>query len=144
MVRLRADALLKRMFMNGFIVIVHLVQPGDDVLAPVAPGGPWGAAYAQVHPTTCQVEILRNLAAGLSRSDYKYIARRQRCRVFVLGRVQLSDARRKAFCEAGDVWDVVCASGNDHVVGEIIANTRVDLEDAGIVSAQTQNRYALF
>jgi hypothetical protein len=77
MVGLRPDPLLQWMFVNRLVVVIHLMQPGDDVLAAVPPSGPRGAANAQMNAATREVEIVRDLAAGLSRSDHEYLIRWQ-------------------------------------------------------------------
>ena len=67
-----AHALAQRMLVHRQIVVAHQVQPLDHVLAAIAPRHPRRIADAQMHLAAGEMQILGDLAAGLSAAHHQH------------------------------------------------------------------------
>ena len=67
-----ADAAGVGMVADRHGVVAHPVQPIDHIPAAVHPWGSRGAAHTEVHGAAGQVQVLRDLAAGLAAAHHQY------------------------------------------------------------------------
>ena len=110
------------------VEVAHVALPFDAVAAPVAPREAPRPAHAEKHFPARLVELLRDLAPGLSGADDHHRAGRQHPRVLVVVRGELREASRQARGHGRDVRVLVRAGGDDHVAGPERPFARRDLE----------------
>jgi hypothetical protein len=128
------------MLVHGQAVVTHIFQPIDDVAPPIAARGARRAADRQVHATTGQVQVLGDLAAGLTGADHQHLAGRQRLRVAVLRRVKLRDGLGQPLGPARNARRVVPAGRDHDLLGEAVAGAGRHVETALRARLQANRR----
>ncbi len=139
-VGLVAHALAQGVLVHRQVVIAHQVQPLDHVLAAITPGHARSIANAEMDLAAGEMQVLGDLAAGLSAADNQHRAFGQRLRVAVFGRMGLHDVSGQALRTAGDDRDLIAARGDHHLVGDVEPIGHVEREAVLSVAAQAFDR----
>jgi hypothetical protein len=98
MVSVVAHTLTQRVYINTNVVVAHLGQPVDHVLAAIEARTTGRIAYSQKHFAPRQMQVFGDLRTGLPGTDDQHIALWQRLRIAVLLGMNLGDpaGRRSA------------------------------------------------
>ncbi len=121
-----AHAFAQRMLRDGHVVIVHVGQPVDHVLAAVEARAARRVAGGEVDLAPGQVQVFGDLRARLAAAHHQHRAIGQLRRVAVLRRVVLHDRSRQLLGHARHHRLVVAARGHHHLVGGEAAGAGVD------------------
>jgi len=102
-VRVLTDARAERMLLHRHLVVAHVVEPCDNITAAIAPRDARRVADAEPNAPAGEVQVLRDLSAGLPRSDDEHLARRQLPRVAVVLRMERSSRSGRNRANAGTI-----------------------------------------
>src|SRR5471030_1872695 len=108
-----ADTFTQWMLIDGHVVILHVGEPVDHVAASVKARATRRFAYGEDYLATGQMQVFRDLRAGLPRSDHQHRALGQSLRVPIFRRLDLFDGTRQAFRHARHDGRVITAR-RDH------------------------------
>ncbi len=99
-----------------------------------------GATHREMHPTVGQVQILGDLAAGLTGTDHQHFTRRQLVGAAVLRRVDLRQLAGQPVGQPGDQRHLVRTRGQYDLIGYQLAATGTDQSPAFSIAAQAGSR----
>ena len=124
------------------IVVLHVIEPLDDILAPIGARYPRCVAYAQMHAPSSQMQVLSDLTAGLAGADHQHFAGRQRLGIPIFAGMDLRDMRCQLVRHARHHRQVITADGDHHLIRAQRTLGRIEFEQPGIVAAQARHRGA--
>ena len=121
MVGLLTNLLAQRVGVRGGLIVAHLGEPIDRVLAAVFARRAWRITNGEMHLPTGEVEIFGNLAARLTGTHDQHLAIRDLRRVLVVLRMDLMQRERQALANAWDRRYVISGNGHHDVIRSPIA-----------------------
>ncbi len=105
------------MLLHRHVVVLHVGQPVHYIPATVEARAARRLANGQEHLAARQVQVFRDLRAGLAGAHHQHAAFGQGLRATVLGGLDLPDAGRQALGHARHDRRVIAAGGHHHLPG---------------------------
>jgi hypothetical protein len=112
------------------VIRAHGLLPPVGVLAAISPRNSPGATHRQINLSSSLIQFLSDLSAGLATANNQNRTIGKRLRVLVFVGVHLFYLSRKVRAYCWNLWLLIQASRDHHVIRLKLAITGLELQDA--------------